>query len=96
MVEMIKFGAEWCGPCRMLKPAMNALTEKYNIEGSAIKITDVDVDKEADTAKQYNVRNIPTMVFLKDGEEVSRKVGVIGEKEIELIINEITRTETLN
>lgn len=88
MVEMIKFGAEWCGPCRMIKPTVNKLMEKYNTDDSEVKITDVDVDKDADAAKKYGVRSIPTMVFLKDGKEVIRKVGVLDEKQIEIAIQE--------
>lgn len=96
MVEMIKFGAEWCGPCRMVKPTVAKLMEKYNTEGSTIKITDVDVDAQSDAAKQYGVRSIPTMIFLKDGKEFSRKVGVMGEEQIELIIKEMSNSESLN
>jgi thioredoxin 1 len=88
MVEMIKFGAEWCGPCRMIKPTVNKLMEKYNTDDSEVKITDVDVDKDAEAAKKYGVRSIPTMVFLKDGQEVIRKVGVLDEKQIEIAIQE--------
>jgi len=88
MVEMIKFGAEWCGPCRMIKPTVNKLMEKYNTDGSEVKITDVDVDADASIASKYGVRSIPTMVFLRDGKEVIRKVGVLDESQIENIIKE--------
>ena len=88
MVEMIKFGAGWCGPCRMIKPTVDKLIEKYNTDGSDVKITDVDVDAESDVAQQYKVRSIPTMIFLKDGHEVSRKVGVLDEGQIENMLKE--------
>jgi len=88
MVEMIKFGAGWCGPCRMIKPTVDKLIEKYNTDGSDVKITDVDVDAESDVAQQYKVRSIPTMIFLKDGKEVSRKVGVLDEGQIENMLKE--------
>lgn len=93
MVEVIKFGAEWCGPCRMMKPTINTLSEKYNVEGSDVKITDVDVDKQPDEAKKWNVRNIPTMVFLRNGELIEKKVGVINGDLIDKIIQEITSIE---
>ena len=61
--------AGWCGPCKMLGPTMASL----NSEGFAVD--KVDVDSNPDLASQYGVRSIPTVILIKNGKEVSRKVG---------------------
>ena len=69
MKEFLYFSATWCGPCRTLGPVMNELQrEGYNIRK-------IDVDSDPNTPSQYNVRNIPTVVLLKNGQEVARQVG---------------------
>ncbi len=45
MIEVIKFGAPWCGPCRMMEPTIESLINEYNIEGSNVKIIDIDIDQ---------------------------------------------------
>ena len=89
MIEVIKFGAEWCGPCKMMGPAMNKLKEKYNIEGSEIQITDIDVDLNPEMASLHKIRNIPVTIFKIDGIEIKRVVSVLSLKKIEEIIEEI-------
>ena len=71
MLRVIKFGADWCGPCRMLKPV---LTEVQLSTG--IVIDDINVDEHQAAAAEYGVRSIPVVVIEKDGEEVDRFVGV--------------------
>jgi thioredoxin 1 len=66
--KIIKFGAEWCGPCKAMKPQIEKF--KQMIDESDVEVLDVDVDSEenADMARKYGVRSIPFTVFLKDGE----------------------------
>ena len=71
---VVDFWAEWCGPCRMLAPVIEDLDKKY--EGKAI-IGKVNVDEEQELAIRYGVMSIPTVVFLKNGKEIDRKVGVM-------------------
>ncbi len=70
---MVDFWAAWCGPCRMVGPIIDELSEEY--ERKAI-IGKVDIDSNQQYAAQFGVRNIPTVLIFKDGELVDRKVGV--------------------
>ena len=70
---MIDFSAVWCGPCQILAPVMEKLAEQY--DGKAI-VAMVDVDEQRVLAIQYRVMSVPTVIFLKDGKEVDRKIGV--------------------
>ena len=69
---MIDFYADWCGPCKMMMPIVEKMAEQY--EGK-IKIGKVNVETETELAEKYGVQNIPTFVFLKNGEAVSTSVG---------------------
>lgn len=69
---MIDFWAVWCGPCRMIAPIVEEMSQEY--EGRAV-IGKVDVDSNPGVAQKYGIRNIPTVLFLKDGEIVNRQVG---------------------
>lgn len=90
MIEVIKFGAEWCGPCRMYAPILENLKEKYDAQIPAnVSIMSIDIDENPDLASQYNIRNVPTTVFIKDGNLISKKVGVIQAKEFEDIIKNL-------
>ena len=70
---VIDFWATWCGPCRMLSPIVDELAAEF--EGRAT-IAKCNVDDCEDIAMRFGVRNIPTLVFVKDGEVVDRTVGV--------------------
>lgn len=73
---VIDFWAEWCGPCRMIAPIVEELAAEY--EGKVV-IAKCDVDSNDDVAAEYKVRNIPTLVFLKDGQLVDKHVGAISK-----------------
>ena len=70
---LVDFWAEWCGPCRMLGPIIEDLSDDF--ANKAI-IGKVDVDSNQQFAAQFGVRNIPTVLVFKDGEMVNRQVGV--------------------
>jgi thioredoxin 1 len=91
MSEVIRFGAEWCGPCRMMKPAISQIQEKY-ADDIEVKITDIDVDVNPELGKEYGVRNIPMIVFLKDNVITEKKVGVLSVTEIARIIEDLKST----
>ena len=73
-LAMVDFWASWCGPCKMLSPTVEALAEQY--EGKAL-VCKVNVDEEPDLARRFGVMSIPTVVFLKNGREFDRRVGVM-------------------
>ncbi len=70
---MVDFWAAWCGPCRMVGPIIEQISQEY--EGRAV-VGKVDVDTNQQFAAQYGVRNIPTVLIFKGGEVVGRQVGV--------------------
>jgi len=71
---MIDFWAAWCGPCRMIAPIVDELTEEYKDKAVIAK---VDVDSNQEIAMKYGVRNIPTILFIKNGEVVDKSVGAV-------------------
>ena len=73
-LAMVDFWASWCGPCKMLSPLVEEIGTQY--EGKAL-IGKVNVDEEPELARQFGVMSIPTVVFLKNGREFDRKVGVM-------------------
>ena len=72
-VAVIDFWAEWCGPCRMIGPIIEELHHEY--AGKAV-VGKVDVDTNPEVSMKYGIRNIPTVLFLKNGEIVDKQVGV--------------------
>ena len=72
MVTLYDFTAKWCGPCRTMKPVLDALAKEY---AGRVQLVEVDVDDDQVTAQQFNVRAMPTYVLVRDGREVGRFVG---------------------
>lgn len=77
---VIDFWAEWCGPCRMVGPIIDELAAEY--EGKVV-IGKCDVDSNNDIAAKYSVRNIPTIIFIKNGEIVDKQIGAAAKNVIE-------------
>ncbi|MDR0844904.1 MAG: thioredoxin [Tannerella sp.] len=69
---VIDFWAEWCGPCRMVGPIIDELASEY--EGRVI-VGKLNVDESSDVVAQFGIRNIPTVLFIKDGKVVDKQVG---------------------
>lgn len=72
-LTVVDLYADWCGPCRMLAPIFTELSGEFGGEANFLK---VNVDKHTDLSRKYNARSIPLLVFIKNGREVERVVGV--------------------
>lgn len=81
---VIDFWAEWCGPCIMLGPIIEELAVEY--EGKA-SIGKLDVDNNDDVVSKFGIRNIPTILFIKNGEVVDKQVGAISKAALSEKIN---------
>jgi thioredoxin 1 len=84
-IEVLKFSATWCGPCRVLAQTLK------DVEG----ITNIDIEKDQETARKYGIRSVPTLVFLKDGKEVHRQSGNMPLNMYENILNDIKFSKEL-
>ena len=73
---IVDFYADWCGPCKMLSPVIDGLADRY--EGKVL-VGKVNTDEQPELAIRFGVMSIPTVIFLKDGKEIDRKVGVMPE-----------------
>ena len=71
---MVDFWADWCGPCKMLSPVIESIGGQYQ---GKVLVGKVNVDEEPELARRFGVMSIPTVVFLKNGQEFDRKVGVM-------------------
>jgi len=71
---LVDFWAEWCGPCRMVTPIVEELSKDY--EGTAI-VGKVNVDNNNEISAKFGIRNIPTILFIKNGEVVDKQVGAV-------------------
>ena len=83
-VALVDFWAAWCGPCKMLGPVIEELAGEY--EGKAV-ISKLNVDENPNTAAQYGIRSIPTMLIFKNGEVVDQMVGAMPKNMIAEKIN---------
>ena len=76
-IAVVDFYATWCGPCKMLGPVFEEVSNESNIN-----FVMGDVDKENDIARRYGVMTIPTVILFKNGEEVKRNIGYMSKEEL--------------
>ncbi|HUU08453.1 MAG TPA: thioredoxin [Dehalococcoidales bacterium] len=77
---LIDIWAPWCGPCRMIAPVVEKLAEKYD---QRFKFCRLNIDQNPQSATNYQVMSIPTLIFFKDGKIVDRVVGAVPERVLE-------------
>ena len=75
---MVDFWAVWCGPCQMLAPIVEELSEEYD---TRLKVTKLNTDENPSIASRYQIMGIPTLMFFKDGQPVDKIVGVAPKKQ---------------
>jgi thioredoxin 1 len=82
---LVDFYADWCGPCRMMPPALDELKQRM---GDAVSIIKVNVDKHPDVSRQYNVSSVPTLMVFQKGAVKWRAAGVKSARQLEDIIRQ--------
>ena len=84
-VALLDFYADWCGPCKALAPTL----ERFASENPYVTVGKVNVDENSNTAQEFGIRSIPTLVFLHNGREVGRLVGVTSPNRIQDLLSAI-------
>ncbi len=80
---LVDFWAEWCGPCRMIAPSVEAVAEDYKEKAGVYKM---NVDENMDVPQRYGIRGIPTLILFKNGQEQERIVGAVSREAISKVI----------
>lgn len=86
---LIDFWATWCGPCLMQAPILDQLSQEYDED--ELKIVKLDVDENPNTAQEFGVMSIPTLLFKKDGKVVKQVAGVHTKEQIKAIVAELNQ-----
>ena len=87
MVEVKKFYAEWCGPCKVLTPLMENVKTKF----TDVSFESINIDSQFEVAQKYFVRSVPTVIIEKDGKEVQRFAGLQSEMAYSNALNELKK-----
>jgi thioredoxin 1 len=85
-ILVVDFGAEWCGPCKMIAPIIDELSTEYKENATIVK---VDVDNTPELARKFGISGIPTLMFFKDGKLVKNQVGFVDKSQIKNIIDSL-------
>jgi len=85
---LVDFSAEWCGPCQMMGPVLDQMSEEYE-KIDQVVIAKVDIDALRDVALEYNVMSVPTFMIFKDGKPVETMVGMRPEEELVKKLDEL-------
>ena len=81
---LVDYWAEWCGPCKMIAPILDSLTDEYS---GKLKISKLNIDDNQKTPQQYGVRGIPTLMIFKNGNVEATKVGALSKSQLTAFID---------
>jgi thioredoxin 1 len=81
---LVKFEADWCGPCQAIKPAVEQVAAEY---ADRLTVATVDIDRNNRTPHRFGVRGIPTLMLFKNGQVVAQRVGAVRKAEIDAMLN---------
>ncbi|MBL8602709.1 MAG: thioredoxin [Myxococcales bacterium] len=79
---LVDFTATWCGPCKALAPIIDQIANEY---GGRLKVVKLDIDDSPVTPTRFNIRGVPTVILVKNGQEVARNVGLAQKARLESI-----------
>lgn len=85
---VVDFWAEWCGPCRLIGPQIDELAEEYK---ETILVGKMNVDENTEIPVEYGIRNIPTILFFKDGEVVDKQIGATSKSALKAKMEALLR-----
>ena len=83
MKQLLHFTADWCNPCKKIKP----IIESYVLENLDVEYTQINVDEKPELTEEYSVRSVPTLIVLTDGEITNRHSGVVTSDQLDKLIN---------
>jgi thioredoxin 1 len=81
---LVKFEADWCGPCKAMKPMIGEIADEF---AGKLSVVTLDVDANAQTAYRYGIRGVPTVVLFQNGEPVAQKVGLPRKADLVALLN---------
>ena len=76
---LVDMGADWCSPCKMMDPVLEEIAGEM---GESLQVVKINIDQNQETPMKFNVMNIPTLLFFKDGKEVDRVIGAVPKKQL--------------
>ena len=82
---LVDFHAEWCGPCKMMAPELKKFADQYK---DLVRVLKVDIDKNPEVARQYNINSVPTLLLFKKGQILWRQSGAMNANELSGIIKD--------
>lgn len=87
---LVDFFAEWCGPCKLMKPV---LEELHNKMGNKVRILKIDIDRSPATAETLRIQSVPTLMLFQNGKSLWRQSGVLQAQQLEKIISQYTTNQ---
>jgi thioredoxin 1 len=89
---LVDFWAEWCGPCKMIAPLLEAIATDYK---DRLQVVKLNIDENPQTAPKYNIRSIPTLLLFKDGTVAAQQVGAVSRAQLAAFLDQHIGSETV-